>query len=250
MAIRVDQPAFDGTTGRGEHGGRRTHIIKILRDAREPLTVEQVSKRVGIPVNSARFHLESLVDAGMALREVQSRTTPGRPKVAYLGTLPDQAHERAQGYRLLAELMAAAVAQLNADAGEWMYRVGAEWGRYLVGRGAPAPAHDEAEIAERLADKLDALWFSPELLKGSPSRIALHNCPFADSACRYPQVVCQLHAGMINGAMEEMQSGMRVTHLRALEPGHKCEAELSRTTARCTRVPLEVGPRTRSVQQS
>jgi predicted ArsR family transcriptional regulator len=121
MARPHGQAGYDGTTGRSDHGGRRTHIIQLLRDSKEPVSVSEVAEQVGIHVNTARFHLESLVDAGLAERAQQPRTTPGRPKVLYTGTLPNQTHERAQGYRLLAEALTSAVAQNLPDASEVMY---------------------------------------------------------------------------------------------------------------------------------
>jgi len=239
MAVKVDHPVFDGTTGHGDHAGRRTHIIKLLRDAKTPLTVEQVAKKVGLPPNATRFHLEALVDSGLATRETQSRSTPGRPKVAYMGTLPNQTHEREQGFRLLAEFMSTAIAKSNENAGEWMYQVGVEWGKYISCHPDDGPV-DEAEVMASLVERLDALWFAPELAGKDSSRLILHNCPFAESARRYPQVVCQLHAGMINGSLEEMGSESRLTKLKVQMPTHKCEGELSKTTARMPKVQLDI----------
>jgi len=243
MAVKVDHPVFDGTTGHGDHAGRRTHIIKLLRDAKEPLTVEQVAKKVGLPPNAARFHLEALVDAGLATREAQSRSTPGRPKVAYMGTLPNQTHEREQGFRLLAEFMSTAIAKNNENAGEWMYQVGVEWGKYISCH-PETDEVDEAEVMASLVERLDALWFAPEIAGKDSNRLVLHNCPFTDSARRYPQVVCQLHAGMINGSLEEMGSESRLTKLKVQMPTHKCEGELSKTTARMSKVQLETRAKT------
>jgi len=240
MAVRVDHPVFDGTTGHGDHSGRRTHIIRLLRDSKGPLTVEQVAKRVGLPLNAVRFYLESLVDAGLATREAQTRSTPGRPKVAYVGTLPNQTHEREQGFRLLAECLGVAIAQRNENAGEWMYQVGVEWGKSLASSAEPSEEVDEAEVIRALAEKLDALWFAPDIVGKEPRRLILHNCPFMDSTRRYPQVLCQLHAGMINGYLEEMGSRCRLTRLRVQMTGHKCEGDLARTTTRVSKVPLEI----------
>ncbi|MDR1799013.1 MAG: helix-turn-helix domain-containing protein [Bifidobacteriaceae bacterium] len=216
---------YDGTTGRSDHGGRRTHIIQILRDTRVPLSVQEVADKVGIHVNTARFHLESLVDAGLATRETAERDTPGRPKVVYLGTLPNQTHERAQGYRLLAEILTTAIAQSKTHSGEWLYTVGQEWGRYLTTRLAPFETLDEHEITNRLVNKLDALWFAPELVDTGrePPRLLLHNCPFASAARKAPAVVCQLHAGMINASLEEMHSNYRLEELHPRSAPHLCE---------------------------
>jgi predicted ArsR family transcriptional regulator len=235
---------YDGTTGRTERGGRRTHIIQLLRDTREPLSVDKVAELSGIHVNTARFHLESLVDAGLAQRQTEARSAPGRPRVVYSGTLPNQTHERAQGYRLLAEILTTAVAQSNPAAQEWMYQVGHEWGRYLTTRPAPFEDVDEHTIGQRLVDKLDALWFAPEISKADdgPPCLMLHNCPFLAAAERFPEIVCQLHAGMINGSMDEMRSANRLVELEPQVEPHLCRGTLGPAPQTpLKKVPLRMG---------
>ncbi|MDR0416706.1 MAG: helix-turn-helix domain-containing protein [Propionibacteriaceae bacterium] len=223
MPSRQQPSVYDGTTGRTDHGGRRTHIIQLLRDSKEPLSVAEVAQRVGVHINTARFHLESLVDAGLATRETEAGQGPGRPKVVYTGTLPNQTHERAQGFRLLAEILTAAIAQRDPQAGAWLYEVGREWGRYLTTRVPPFTTVPEEEIADRLVDKLDALWFAPEFrADGDQAKIVLHNCPFYETARQNPTLVCQLHAGLINGSLEEMRSIHRLARLRPGITTHQC----------------------------
>jgi predicted ArsR family transcriptional regulator len=157
--------------------------------------------------------------------------------VAYRGTLPNQTHERAQGFRLLAEIMAANVAQANGGAEEWMYRTGTEWGRFLAPASESALA--DADAVATLVNKMDALWYSPEVVRESPPRLVMHNCPFWDSSRRFP-VLCQLHAGMMNGCLEEMGSPLRVTRVRAQDPAHRCETELGRHGGRATKADIEM----------
>ena len=217
---------YDGTTGGSDHGGRRTHIIQILRDAKEPLSVVQVADMVGIHANTARFHLESLVDAGMATREAEASAQPGRRRILYSGTLPNQTHERAQGYRLLAEILTSTIANKFPEVGKEMYDVGLQWGSYLTSRPAPFETLDEEEIGHRVMDKLDALWFAPELKSSPRPHMLLHNCPFIDSAREAPDVVCRLHVGMINGSLAELRSTRRVVELDPMVRPHTCRAWL------------------------
>ncbi len=217
---------YDGTTGGSVHGGRRTHIIQILRDAKEPLSVVEVAEMVGIHANTARFHLESLVDAGLATREAEASSQPGRRRILYTGTLPNQTHERAQGYRLLAQILTSTIVAKYPDAGADMYEVGRQWGGYLTSRPAPFEVLDEAEIDRRVMDKLDALWFAPELQTQPQPRLLLHHCPFVESARTAPGVVCRLHVGMINGSLEELRSRYRITELWPQEQPHLCRALL------------------------
>lgn len=240
MPARATKSVYDGTTGGSEHGGRRTHIIQLLRDTKKPVSVEYVAKQVGIHINTARFHLESLVDAGLANRETEVRAQPGRRRVLYTGTLPNQTHERAHGYRLLSTILTATIANKYPEVSDSIYSVGQEWGRYLTSRPEPFETFDEAEIDKRVIDKLDALWFAPELRReGDSHMLVFHNCPFAESAQRYPDVVCQLQAGMINGSLEEMRSQQRIVRIEPQASHHICRAFLGAASDEpVTKVPV------------
>jgi predicted ArsR family transcriptional regulator len=181
---------------------------------------------VGIHANTARFHLESLVDAGMALRETEASGQPGRRRILYTGTLPNQTHERAQGYRLLAQILTGTIATRFPEVGDEMYEVGRQWGSYLTSRPTPFETLDESEIDQRVMDKLDALWFAPESVRIPRPHLLLHNCPFMESAREAPNVVCRLHVGMINGSLEELRSSQRVVELNPFLEPHLCRAWL------------------------
>lgn len=185
-----------------------------------------ISEMVGIHANTARFHLESLVDAGMALRETEASGQPGRRRILYTGTLPNQTHERAQGYRLLAQILTGTIASRFPEVGEDMYEVGQQWGSYLTSRPAPFETLDEEAIDQRVMDKLDALWFAPEAVSQPKPHMLLHNCPFMESAREAPEVVCRLHVGMINGSLEELRSTQRIVELNPFLKSHLCRAWL------------------------
>ena len=186
----------------------------------------QVADMVGIHANTARFHLESLVDAGLATREAETSSQPGRRRILYSGTLPNQTHERAQGYRLLSEILTSTIANKFPEVGDEMYDVGLQWGSYLTSRPAPFETLDEDEIDHRVMDKLDALWFAPEFRNTPRPHLLLHNCPFIESAKDAPNVVCRLHVGMINGSLAELHSTRRVVELDPLVQPHTCRAWL------------------------
>lgn len=239
----------DGTTGTTGPSGRRTHIIQILRDSKRPLTAREVADKVDIHLNTARFHLQNLVEAGLAERSVEQRTVPGRPKTLYMGTLPNQTHERAQGYRLLAEILTTAVTQHVDDAPEMMRSVGREWGRYLTPAPAPFERLSDDEARTRLVAKMDALWFAPEISDDPEPELVMHNCPFLTLARRVPEVVCSLHAGLVNGSLQELGSSLRAVEVLPLNQPHTCRVVLARMEGRdpgdvtLTYDPTQMGPR-------
>src|SRR2546429_6825382 len=64
-------------------GQSRAHVLDLLRAAGSPAGVKDIADQAGLHPNTARFHLDALVDAGLAARAPKERTTPGRPSMAY-----------------------------------------------------------------------------------------------------------------------------------------------------------------------
>jgi len=52
-------------------GQSRARILDLLRAEDAPLGVREVADRTGLHQNTARFHLEALVEAGLAVRGAQ-----------------------------------------------------------------------------------------------------------------------------------------------------------------------------------
>jgi predicted ArsR family transcriptional regulator len=63
-------------------GRSRARVLGLLRQARAPLGTREVAGRCELHPSTARFHLDALVDAGLATRTPQPRTAPGRPSIA------------------------------------------------------------------------------------------------------------------------------------------------------------------------
>jgi len=221
-----------------DHGGRRTRIAELLREANRPLPVEEVAEQVGVHINTARFHLEALVDAGQARRENETRGKPGRRRVLYAAAQAN--HESAQSYQLLVTMLTTVIAMHCPDAEGLMYRAGLEWGHFLTTRPMPFEVVSEDDIAARLVDKLDELWFAVELSSEPEPRLLLHNCPFLDAAQQTPRVICQLHAGMINGSLAELRSKLRIVELVPQVEPYLCCAYLSSTADDLTHVQLNL----------
>jgi len=227
MSAITVQSLGDGLSDSNGRGARRTMVIELLREASEPLSVEAVAQQVGVHINTARFHLEALVDAGLATRESEVRPQPGRRRVLYSGTEAAQAAEPLHAYRLLSTILTAAIAAHYPDTSVQMYQVGVKWGRYLTSRPAPYEVIDESEIPIRLLDKLDSMWFVPEYWPGPNPQLRVRKCPFMDSARHAPHVVCQLHCGIINGSLEELGSSQRVAEMEISAEGYACTGRLA-----------------------
>src|SRR5215469_15666608 len=84
-------------------GRSRADVLDMLRAADGPLGVRDIANRMRLHQNTARFHLEALVEAGLAVRETEDREAPGRPRIGYRSVSGGPAGRRR--YRLLAEML-------------------------------------------------------------------------------------------------------------------------------------------------
>ena len=69
-----DLLAHDAGTRLGES---RARVLDLLRASGGPLRAQDVAGQAGLHPNTARFHLDALVEAGLATRKPQPRETLG-----------------------------------------------------------------------------------------------------------------------------------------------------------------------------
>jgi predicted ArsR family transcriptional regulator len=207
-------------------GPRRADVLDLLREAGSPVGVREVADRSGLHPNTARFHLEALVDAGLATRATRARTVPGRPSLAYQAV--DSGAPGPRRYRLLAEMLASLIAGLLPEPGQAAAEAGREWGRFLTERPAPFQRIGARGSVEGLAAILDEVGFAPETVAdGAGYQLRLRQCPFREVAEAHQEVVCQLHLGLMQGVLDEMRAPVSADRLRPFaEPG-LCVADLA-----------------------
>lgn len=208
-------------------GESRARVLDLLRAAGGPLGVQKVAEQAGLHPNTARFHLDALVDAGLAARKPQSRGTPGRPSMAYQATSNDGPTGQRR-YRLLAEMLTSLIAGVMPQPGEAAAEAGREWGRYLTEQPPPYQLLSTPEAVEKLAAALEGLGFAPEAVTdGDSCQIRLHQCPFREVAERHQDVVCALHLGLMQGVLERLRAPVTADRLQPFAEPSVCVAELS-----------------------
>ncbi len=207
-------------------GESRARVLDLLRAAGRPLGVQEVAEQASLHTNTARFHLDALVEAGLAERESQPRETPGRPSMAYQAAggdgLTGQRH-----YRLLAEMLTSMIAGVVSQPGEAAAEAGREWGRYLTEPPPPYQRLDAGEAIERLTAALAEIGFAPEVIAdGSGYRLRLHQCPFREVAERHQDVVCAVHLGLMRGMLEQLRAPLTADWLQPFAEPSVCIAEI------------------------
>ncbi len=208
-------------------GRSRARVLDLLRGAGSPLTVHETADRTGLHPNTARFHLDGLVELGLATREPQARETPGRPSMTYraaAGAGPGSGRR----YRLLAEMLASLIAGTMPEPGKAAVAAGREWGAYLTEQPLPYQRQGAVEAIERLAGIMDELGFAPQAVAdGKQHRLCLHECPFREVAQRHQEVVCLLHLGLTQGALAKMRAPVTADRIEPFAEPSLCIAHLT-----------------------
>jgi predicted ArsR family transcriptional regulator len=209
-------------------GPSRADVLDMLRAADGPLGIREVARRTGLHQNTARFHLEALVDAGLATRETEDRETPGRPRIGYRAVADGPAGPRR--YRLLAEMLTTLIAATMPEPGRAAEEAGREWGAYLAEQPPPYQRLSAPDAIAKLTAIMAELGFAPQAIAGERDgeyRLCLRQCPFREVAQQHKDVICALHLGLMRGALARMRAPISAERLDPfVEPG-LCVARLT-----------------------
>jgi predicted ArsR family transcriptional regulator len=219
-------------------GESRVRVLEALRRSGSA-TVPELADLVGLAPNTVRLHLDQLVDAALVTRERAEPTGRGRPRQLYTA-VPD-ADVSDGAYRELARLLADTLASVGAAAEPAAMATGRTWGSELValsaradttGRAADVPTDmhtdmhaDMDDSAEQLVGLMDDLGFEPRLAPDR-SAVEMHHCPFHQVAQQHSDVVCGLHLGLMQGALQQLGSGLHATRLQPFATPRTCLAHL------------------------
>jgi predicted ArsR family transcriptional regulator len=208
-------------------GASRGRVLAVLQESARAVTVDEVAERVQLHVNTVRFHLDGLVEAGLAERESERRVQPGRPRTLYrAGANAPRAGDRS--YRLLSQILASYVATHTPQPGKAALKAGEVWGRYLTKRPAPFQRVDAATATDQLVETLEDIGFAPEAVTtGRSRRVLLHHCPFREAAEEHREVVCSIHLGLMRGLLDELGAPLEARRLDPFVEPSLCVTHLA-----------------------
>ena len=170
-------------------------VLAAIRTAAAPVTADEVADELALHHNSVRSHAAALQNAGLIAQSTRPSGSRGRPSVTYQVT----SRGAWTGERDYQSLAAALLSHLRATTAEPITaarEVGHSWGRQLAG--------DHANATDLITSTLDQLGFEPHRHEDS---IELRNCPFRELVDTQGRVVCELHAGLLDGLTEESTTG-------------------------------------------
>ncbi|HSS24801.1 MAG TPA: helix-turn-helix domain-containing protein [Mycobacterium sp.] len=210
-------------TSIGESESRRRQVLRVLRASPDPMNIVAIADVLGVHPNTVRFHLDSLVGDGQVEQVEPGRKGPGRPPLMFQAVRQmDRGGTR--HYRLLAEILTAAFAA-ERDPRAKALAAGRAWGRKLDS--LPADATSAEDAIDHLIDVLDDLGFAPERrATDGEQQVGLRHCPFLELAENRTSVVCPVHLGLMQGALETWGAPVAVERLDAFVEPDLCLAHL------------------------
>jgi predicted ArsR family transcriptional regulator len=182
--------------------GDNTRYAIYLELARSPvpLSTGEIAETLDLHPNTVRPHLERMRDVGLLEVDHDSQGTVGRPQHRW--SLAPEAPSlglEPSGFRLLATLLAGVAAAVDIDS-ETVAEVGRVQGRVA---GAARSRAGTQSCLEALVDELADLGFDPAVGEdGSVTTVGFAHCPFRELAEAFPDLVCHLHRGIVEGVVQ------------------------------------------------
>ena len=214
--------------------GSRMHIMRLLAERQGPVPVEEIAAGIGLHVNTTREHLDRLVASGFVVRNVEHRTTRGRPRMLYrsvdsAASATVDSRARSHLVRLLLDGYGKPMESPEASA----ELAGMDWAAELGCPGASSSDDEAADIEEQIAAlerHLEDLGFDPEVSRENLD-FSLHHCPFADVPTDRRDVVCGAHLGLAKGVLARHEGPLVVANLERLFDQNTCVLHLANTHA-------------------
>ena len=212
---------------------RRAEVLQVLRACGEPRTIAEIATALGIHKNTARFHLDNLVLAAQVERTTAQPRGHGRPPQVYrvaAGWDPTGPRE----YQRLAEALLDHIRTHDAPEASAV-DAGYRWGRRLTTE-EPTP-QSTAHSMRALEELLNRLGFRPDphrpddVAADDPQahQIDLRHCPFQELTKDSDQLVCQLHLGILRGAVDGWCAPLEISALDPEVEPNRCVVRLHGT---------------------
>ena len=188
----------------------RYQIFRYIDEAKRPVYVDELTELLHVNHNAVRQHLAVLKDAQLVVDQLETRSKPGRPRLLYSINPKVPGTWNTEGpYQTVAILMAE-ILKSRRSARD----VGREAGKRRLQRSkGPKPSALKA-----LRDSLEIEGFSPRQSRSDKGwEFVLERCPYVEVASVDPGTVCQLHLGLLEGMMQELDPRIKL-HLTVHEP--------------------------------
>nr|WP_175558311.1 helix-turn-helix domain-containing protein [Tessaracoccus bendigoensis] len=181
-------------------GPTRTRVLAFLQAATEPRSVIDVAEELGLHKNSARFHLDALVESGFARREVGATGSQGRPPLVFTATSEAPTIGNLHLTELVQVLISSFVEPAR-DAFPLSEQAGRSWGSAVASQ-EEEPDPDLGGLAVHLGER----GFGTTHEDGE---LSFTRCPFRTMVTpEQLPLVCAMHKGFLDGYLAQSGSDL------------------------------------------
>jgi predicted ArsR family transcriptional regulator len=204
----------------------RRALYDYVVAAADPVGREQAAAAVGLPVHSAKFHLDRLVEEGLLdveFRRLTGRSGPGagRPAKLYRRSaravtvsLPERRYDLAGSVLAQAiELAAATGVPVPEAVASAAHDLGAQ-----MAQEPPVPR--SGKELQRVAQVLERGGYEPRL-DDTETELILANCPFDRLAREHTDLVCSMNLALVEGTIDALSCAGVRAHLEP-SPDYCC----------------------------
>lgn len=206
--------------------GRRDQVMQLLRDSGEALSIVQIATELNVHPNTARFHLQALVETDRVEQVAVDRAATGRPPLMFRA-VSGMDPTGPRRYQMLAEILVHSLAD-DPNPRTRAVEAGRAWGQTLQGpERTQTNAYDSAAAVDHLVGVLDDLGFAPTVsATGERGAVELRHCPFLEVARHRSDVICPIHLGIMQGALDAWDAPVTVVRLDPFPQPDRCRAHL------------------------
>ena len=180
----------------------RYAIYLELARAASPLATADIAESLDLHPNTVRPHLERMREVGLLAVESDPRGGPGRPQHRY-SLAPDSPGLGLEppSFPMMARMLLA-LAEATGAGAEEARNAGRDQGQ------ADAPALAGRSCLAAVEARMAALGFDPAVAaEDGFASVAFAHCPFRELAERRPDLVCNLHRGLVEGLVDGVGGG-------------------------------------------
>lgn len=209
------------------HSATRETLLRLIEAQPEPITIARLATASGCHENTVRGHVHALWRDGFIDRELAEAAGKGRPSWLWRAAAAPSA-DTASPYAGLAMALADGLAATGDEAPDRARAVGLAWGHKLAAELPRAASIDDAQ--RTVVAVMQEQGFAPRAVSGaggtSQTRVLLKRCPLVAAAAYRPEIVCAVHLGMVEGALEAIGARDAGSTLTPMTGPGECTLEL------------------------
>jgi len=197
-------------------------VLRALLDQPDPVGIDALAQATARHPNTVREQVNWLIAHDYVTRVRQPSEGRGRPSWLYQARGPRPGDG---DYVELAAALAWRLQDASPETHAEALAAGRHWGSDLVASRGATAAPSPAAGRRWTVELLDELGYAPEP-DAEDREVVLHRCPLLQAAHRFPDVVCSVHLGMVQSALEANGASAEGSELHPFSAPGQCHLRL------------------------